>query len=169
MGLDVPERGITSHEWERLKKFFGFGKEDEEILGEFRLVAQTYIDEVIAALYEWFFSFPETKFFFPDDGTVRRVKGLQRQHFLTLTAGDYGMEFVQQRLRVGQTHKRIGLPANLYMGAYAFYLQAMLARVQRGFEYDRIKQSRAINALVKLIALDQAVVLGAYFDDSISS
>ncbi len=155
---------IKSKEWERLKNFFGFQKEDEDILGEFRLAALTYIDDVIEDLYRWFFQFDEVKIFFPDEKTVERVKNLQREHFLTLTGGVYGIDYVNQRLQVGKTHRRIGLPQNLYMGAYSFYLQAMLPRVLRSFEYDRIKQVRATTALVKLIALDQALVLGAYFD-----
>lgn len=156
---------IAYDEWERLKEFFGFEKQDEEILAEFRLVARTYIDDVIEDLYKWFFKFDEVKLFFPDEETVKRVKSLQKEHFLTLTGGTYDIEYVNQRLQVGKTHRRIGLPQNLYMGAYSFYMQAMLPRVLGSFEYDRVKQARAATALVKLIALDQALVLGAYFED----
>lgn len=160
------ETHITPEKWERLKAFFGFQKDDEDILREFRLVALTHIDDVIEDLYQWFFKFQEVKAYFPDKKTVRHVKKLQREHFLTLTGGAYGIDYVNQRLKVGITHKRIGLPPNLYMGAYSFYMQAMLPRVLGGFEYDRVKQARAATALVKLIALDQALVLGAYFDQN---
>ena len=160
----LQETNITLAKWERLKAFFGFKKDDEDILREFRLVALTHIDDVIEDLYQWFFKFEEVKAYFPDRKTVQHVKKLQRQHFLTLTGGTYGIDYVNERLKVGVTHKRIGLPPNLYMGAYSFYMQAMLPRVLGGFEYDRIKQARAATALVKLIALDQALVLGAYFD-----
>lgn len=164
MQSEFPSPEAASQEWERLKEFFGFEKKDEEILGEFRLAGLSYIDDVIEDLYRWFLQFEEIKTFFPDEQTIERVKNLQRKHFLTLTGGVYGGEYVLQRLQVGKTHKRIGLPPNLYIGAYAFYLQAMLPRILRSFEYDRDRQFRASTALVKLIALDQALVLGAYFD-----
>lgn len=157
---------FTSEDWSRRKQFFGFEKGDEQILTELRLAAHSYIDEVIKDLYDWFFKFEEVKTFFTDETMVQRVKDLQKKHFLTLTGGEYGMEFVRQRLQVGKIHRRIGLSAHLFMGAYSFYMQAMLPRVLGSFEYDRIKQARATIALVKLIALDQAVVLQAYFEEA---
>lgn len=158
---------FTSDDWNRRKQFFGFEKGDEQILSELRLAAHSYIDEVIRDLYDWFFKFDEVKVFFTDDAMVQRVKDLQKKHFLTLTGGDYGMDFVGQRLQVGKIHRRIGLSAHLFMGAYSFYMQAMLPRVLGSFEYDRIKQARATIALVKLIALDQALVLQAYFEETV--
>ncbi len=169
MESNSQETQITPEKWERLKAFFGFQKDDEDILREFRLVALTHIDDVIEDLYQWFFKFEEVKVYFPNKKTVNHVKKLQREHFLTLTGGAYGTDYVNQRLQVGVTHKRIGLSPNLYMGAYSFYMQAMLPRVLGGFEYDRIKQARAATALVKLIALDQALVLGAYFDEALQA
>jgi hypothetical protein len=156
---------MTESEWKRLKEFYAFQKEEEKILGEFRLSAQAYIDEVIEELYKWFFKFDDIKKFFPDEQTISRVKKFQKDHFLTLTGGIYDLEYVKQRLKVGKTHRRIGLPPNLYIGAYSFYMQSMVPRVIRSFEYDRDKQTRAITAFIKLIALDQALVLGTYFQE----
>ena len=165
----LSDAAISALEWEVRKEFFGFGKEDEKILSELQLVARTYADEVIEDLYRWFFQFDDVKAYFPDENTVLRVKKLQKQYFLSLTRGDYGIDFLNQRLQVGRVHRRIGLPPHLYMGAYSFYMQSMLPRVLAGFEYDRAKRAQATTALVKLIALDQAVVLGAYFEDQDTS
>jgi hypothetical protein len=155
---------LTENTWERLKEFYAFQKQEENILAQFRLAAQAHIDEVIEELYNWFFKFDDVRQFFPDENTVARVKKFQKEHFLTLTGGVYDMEYVKQRLRVGETHRRIGLPPNLYIGAYSFYMQSMVPRLMRSFEYDRVKQTEVISAFIKLIALDQALVLGTYFD-----
>jgi hypothetical protein len=156
---------LTLNEWKQLKEFYAFQKEEENILGEFRLAAQSYIDEVIEELYAWFFKFDDIKKFFPDEQTISRVKKFQKDHFLTLTGGIYDLEYVEQRLKVGETHRRIGLPPSLYIGAYSFYMQSMVPKVIRSFEYDRDKQTKAITAFIKLIALDQALVLGTYFQE----
>jgi hypothetical protein len=50
------------------------------------------------------------------------------------------------------------------MGAYSIYLELILPRVLRAFEYDRIKQARALTALTKLITLDQQLALMAFFE-----
>ena len=49
-------------------------------------------------------------------------------------------------------------------GGYGIYLELILPRVLRAFEYNRIKQARAVTALTKLITLDQQLALVAYFD-----
>lgn len=165
MGAATTRKPISSTEWEQLKKYFGFREEDAEILTEFRLAAIGHIDDVINDLYKWIFQFDEAKIFFKDESTIQKVKVLQKKHFITLTEGTYDMKFLEQRIIVGETHKRIGLPKNLYMGAYTFYMQAMLPRLLRSFEYDRVKQAKALNAMIKLFALDQALVLGAYFGE----
>jgi hypothetical protein len=157
---------LTEREWKRLKEFYAFQKEEEKILGEFRLAAHSYIDDVIEELYAWFFRFDDIGKFFPDDQIITRVKKFQKDHFLSLTGGVYDLEYVKQRLKVGETHRRIGLPPNLYIGAYSFYMQSMVPRIIRSFEYNRDKQTRAITAFIKLIALDQALVLGTYFEET---
>lgn len=158
---------ITIEEWERRKAFVGFGKADEDILRELHLIARTYADEVLDELYARWLQFDELRGFFPDQAQLDRVKGLQRQYFIGLTSGEYGMKYLENRLRIGRVHKRIGLEPRWYLGAYSIYMQIVFPRVMTGFEYDRKKRILAINALVKLITLDEELALEAYFDDSI--
>ncbi|HEU4404565.1 MAG TPA: protoglobin domain-containing protein [Polyangiaceae bacterium] len=154
---------VTLEEWERRKSFVGFGKEDEDILAELHLVAKTYAGEVMAELYDRWLSADEVRAFFKDDATLVRVKGLQKRYFVSLTGGDYGANYLADRLRIGRVHQRIGLEPRWYMGAYAIYMQIVAPRVLAAFEYNRVKQARAIAALLKIIALDQELAMLTYF------
>ena len=153
----------TEEAWEHWKAFVGFSPTDEAILRELRPVALQYADEVMDELYARWLQFPELRHFFPDDSVLARVKALQRQYFISLTGGEYGAVYLAYRLRVGAVHKRIGLTPEWFMGAYTIYLELVLPRVLRAFEYDRVKQARAVTALTKLITLDQQLALVAYF------
>jgi len=154
---------ITFEEWEERKKFSGFGREDENILRELHLVARTYADEVMEQLYERWLQFPELRSFFQDEQTLKRVKGLQKQYFIRLTSGEYNMEYLEDRLRIGRTHRHIGLAPRWYMGAYSIYMQIVFPRVLAAFEYNREKRNQAINALTKIISIDQELALLSYF------
>jgi hypothetical protein len=153
---------VSEDTWEHRKAFVGFSPADEAILRELRPAALQYADEVMDELYARWLQLPELRRFFPDDAVLARLKKLQRQYFISLTAGEYGAAYLAHRLRVGEVHKRIGLTPEWYLGAYSIYMELILPRVLRAFEYDRVKQARAVTALTKLITLDQQLALVAY-------
>ncbi len=153
---------VSEDAWEHRKAFVGFSPKDEAILRELRPVALHYADDVMDELYARWLQFPELRRFFPDDAVLARVKGLQREYFISLTGGEYGASYLAHRLRVGEVHKRIGLTPEWFMGAFSIYLELVLPRVLRAFEYDRHKQARAVTALTKLITLDQQLALVPY-------
>ncbi len=157
---------ITLDEWEQRKRFVGFGAEDEHVLTELHLVAKTYADQVMDELYARWLQFDELRTFFENPETLARVKTLQRQYFIRLTSGDYGAEYLEDRLRIGRVHRRVGLSPRWYMGAYSIYMQIVFPRVLAAFEYDRRKREQAISALLKLISLDQEIALTVYFEDA---
>jgi len=154
---------ITPEEWEERKSFAGFGNDDETILRELHVVARTYADEVMEKLYERWLQFDELKKFFPNEAALNRVKTLQKQYFIRLTNGEYGVAYLEDRLRIGHVHRQIGLAPRWYMGAYSIYMQIVFPRVLAAFEYNRTKRDLAIKALTKLISLDQEIALLAYF------
>jgi hypothetical protein len=156
---------ITVDEWEQRKRFVGFGAQDELILTELHLVAKTYADQVMDELYSRWLQFEELRAFFQVPGMLARVKQLQRQYFIRLTNGSYGTDYLEDRLRIGRVHRRVGLSPRWYLGAYSIYMQIVFPRVLAAFEYDRVKQGQAISALLKLISLDQDLALLAYFED----
>ncbi len=162
--VDTLREFVSEDSWERRKAFVGFSAKDEAILRELRPVALLYADEVMEELYARWLQFPELKRFFADGAVLSRVKALQRQYFISLTGGEYGAAYLDHRLRVGAVHKRIGLSPEWFMGAYSIYLQIVLPRVLRAFEYDRVKQAAAVTAVTKLITLDQQLALVHYLE-----
>ncbi|PYR51245.1 MAG: hypothetical protein DMF89_06580, partial [Acidobacteria bacterium] len=83
------------------KAFLEFRKEDADALRSLNEVAQRYADPVIEDLYRHFLSFDETKAFFLDPKVLDRVKRMQKEYFLRLTEGEYGADYVADRLRIG--------------------------------------------------------------------
>lgn len=107
---------ITLEEWEHRKRFAGFTEEDEKLLKGAAKKVDKIIDEVVDGLYSQFLRFTETAEFFPDDETLVRVKGTQREYFRSLFAGEYGKDYADYRLNIGRVHHSIGLSPQWYMG-----------------------------------------------------
>src|SRR5436309_11916062 len=119
------EMEVSGQEVRRRKEFLEFREEDVEALKDLNEIARKYADPVIEDFYAHFLSFEETKTFFQDPKVLHRVKRLQKEYFLRLTQGDYGADYVANRLRIGEVHERINLAPKWYLGAYNFYLRAV--------------------------------------------
>ena len=153
---------VSAAEWDSRKAFVGFTDADAQLLRELRPVAEAYVDEVVEEFYRRFLSFEETRAFFRDPARLNRVKAMQKQYFLGLTRGDYGADYLRNRLEIGRVHQRIGLAPRWYMGAYSIYKQLVFPRTLKAFGQDLDKGVRAVLALVKIVALDMELAITTY-------
>lgn len=153
---------ITEQEVNRRKEFLEFRAEDAEALRSLKDVAARYADPVIDDLYKHFLSFDETRAFFRESGVLERVKRLQKEYFLRLTDGDYGAEYVANRLRIGTVHEHINLAPKWYLGAYNFYLRAVALRLQEVFSKDPKKALETFLSLMKLVFMDIGLAVDTY-------
>jgi signal transduction histidine kinase/nucleotide-binding universal stress UspA family protein len=145
------------------KRWLYFTEEDEELLDEIRDLLKENVDPLIDDMYAHFLSFPETSKFFPDEATLARAQAAQKAYFLRLAEGNYGEEYVKDRLRVGTTHYSIGLDPKWYMGAYNRILTWMRRLVGNKYKHDFEKCSRLLAALSRLIFFDMSLAIDSYF------
>jgi Protoglobin len=101
------EMGITAEETALRKEFLEFTESDIELLREIHEhIAGMHVDDFFAALfYHHLRAFPELREFIPDDATLNKLKAVQSQYLKRLTAGEYGEEYILDRLRIGYSSK----------------------------------------------------------------
>jgi rsbT co-antagonist protein RsbR len=162
----APSRNTEMSEQEvtRRKEFLEFNKDDVAALKGLNEVAQRYADPVIEDLYRHFLSFDETRAFFRDTKVLERVKRLQKEYFLRLTAGEYGPDYVANRLKIGTVHERINLAPKWYLGAYNFYLRTVLSRLHESLGGDPTRFLAAFLSLMKVVFLDIGLAVDTYID-----
>ncbi|RJQ45854.1 MAG: EAL domain-containing protein [Gammaproteobacteria bacterium] len=156
------ETGIDAQEIARRKAFLEFGETDVKLLTELHArlqdVARRFVDDFYAHLLK----FDETRRFISDPSTLERLKQSQAAYFDSLTAGDYGHEYILRRLRVGVAHQRIGLEPKWYIGAYSKYLTGLLPELWRLLGGDPDKFLATYHALQKIVFLDMGLALDTY-------
>lgn len=160
--LKIDEMALEESELQRRKQWLRLTHEDEERLREINEIAVDYADEVIDALYAHFMEFDEAKAFFQKPGTLKRVKQLQKQYFLRLTSGNYDRKYVNDRLKIGAVHERIGLDVKWYLGAYAFYMREVGIRLLEHFSDNPSRAFECMSSLKKLVYLDIGLALDTY-------
>ena len=147
-------------EIQRRIAYFEITADDLARLAVARPFAERHMDEVVERFYELILHHPETAAFMDEPDRMRRLKRLQRSYFLGLFEGRIDTAYVGERLRVGSTHERVGLPFKWYMGAYSRYLQILLELALRDHPTD---EAHALyKSLQKVVFFDATLAMDAY-------
>lgn len=159
------EMGISADDISLRKEFLEFSETDIGLLRELHEhIESSHIDDFFTALfYHHLRAFPELHEFIPDDDTLNRLRIAQSKYFRRLTKGDYGKDYILDRLRVGDAHQRIGLGPKWYTGAYRKYLSFLLPLLYEVSEGDGEKFMAYYDALLKVVFFDMELALDTYF------
>ena len=142
------------------RAFYEIADEDLVRLAALRSFGERNGAAIVDALYELILGHAEGRMFFPDDATVLRVKAMQREYFLGLFSGRCDLAYVEDRLRVGAAHERIGMPPKLYIGAYSRYLRLLFERLLAELPPD--EAHAAYRSIAKLVAFDMGLAIDTY-------
>ncbi len=161
--LKLDERELADR-----RAFFEIGDEDLQRLASLRPMAEKHTDDIVEAFYELLLMHHETRRFLQDEATIRRVKRSQREYFLGLFAGRLDLAYVQDRLRVGSAHERIGLSPKWYLGAYRRYMHLVIERLIKDHEDPR-RVYDAFQSVQKLVYFDMSLAIDTYFAASLDA
>jgi rsbT co-antagonist protein RsbR len=143
------------------RAFFTLTDDDLARLLALRPFAEKVTDAVVDDFYALLLAHVDTRKFFPDDAVIRRVKRTQREYFLGLFTGKCDLSYVEDRLRVGAAHERIGLSPKWYLGAYRQYLQLILDRLHQ--EMPDVAAARAAyGSIQRIVFFDVALAIDTY-------
>jgi rsbT co-antagonist protein RsbR len=140
-------------------------EEDLARLHNLRPFAEKHVSGLVDDFYDWLLQQAPTRKFLPDQTTIKRVKETQRRYFLGLFEGHCDPAYVEDRLRVGAAHQRIGLTPTWYLGAYRKYLALLDACLRK--ELPLAEAHAAMGSLLKLVFFDATLAIDTYIDANI--
>jgi methyl-accepting chemotaxis protein len=157
-------RSDSASELERRMNFLLFTEADAQRLLTIRELASQSAVTVIERFYEHILGNDETRAHFRNKKHIQNVKRTQAQYFSELFNGVYDETYYENRVRVGQTHERIGLGPQWYIGGYSRYLCELIPVILAHFRNDIDCGGAMLQSLVKLICFDIAVAIDTYTD-----
>src|SRR5690606_34966358 len=134
--------------------FLGLGDADRRLLGDLAPLLERHADRFVTSFYRHLLSFDETRRLLSDPAVTERLLRKQRNYLLSLACPSLDEKYLEERIRIGAVHAKVGLGPRYYLGAYALYfslLAPVIAAECRG-DAERIQQTLA--ALVKVLLLD---------------
>lgn len=154
--------GIGPQEIEERKKLLGFTADDVEILKSTRPLIVGMVESVVHD----FFAVVGRNFEFGtvvgNVETLERLEVSLRSYVLELFDGDYGLDYVASRVRIGEVHQRIGVVPKLFVFALLL-LQSLLNKAIERRDGDPAVGARK-EALHRALMIDASYILEAYIE-----
>ncbi|MGG1637382.1 protoglobin domain-containing protein [Paenibacillus sp. MCAF9] len=140
-------------------EYTGITEQDLKILAECKPIFQNIVHEVVDRFYETIGQQPELVAIISNVSTIERLKETQIWYYMSLTEGVIDQAYIDNRIKIGAVHSRIGLTTDWYLGTYMTYLDISTNVLKRVLP-ERWKD--VVHALTKLFNLDSQFVLEAY-------
>lgn len=117
---------------------------------------------------------PSVARFFSGEQHIDAAKSAQARHWVRIASGEFSDDYMASVQRIGETHARIGLKPQWYIGGYALILDQLVRAVvaektkTRGpfGKFDSEDLANSLGALVKAALIDMDLAISVYLDTS---
>lgn len=159
LGVNFFDMIDVSPERRRQLEYLGLKDQELLLLANHREVFKQVVEEVVGRFYDRIGTQPELMRIIGKTSTVDRLKETQRVYWMSLADGIVDDTYINNRIKIGQVHSRIGLSTDYYLGSYMAYLDIAADLLQQIVPDNWI---HIVHALSKMFNLDSQLVLEAY-------
>ncbi len=159
----VEQMKISDVEIQRRMELLDLKHEDLKLLTSHKSLVDESIDSIVNEFYAKQTAIDEISLLIGDADTLLRLQKAQRTYVQDLFAGHFDTEYVNNRLRIGMIHKRIGVEPKLYLSA-VYSLKKIIRDKLKTLIPDEDILYRTLDALDKLFYFDVTFVFDTYID-----
>lgn len=134
-----------------------------QLLPKVRSIIEEKVDQIVTAYYESQLDIQEVALLIGDADTLSRLRLALRKYILDLFSGEYDSLYVNNRLRIGLVHKRIGVEPKLFLSAISTLKNLLNLTLTDSIE-DSKELSDSLKTLDKLLYFDMTLVFDTYID-----
>lgn len=139
----------------------GLDNDALSLLASHKLLIEDNVDSIVDEFYEKQTDIDEISLLIGDADTLIRLRNAQRKYVIDLFSGVYDSEYVNNRLRIGMVHKRIGVEPKLYLSAVKTLKELIVATLRSHIDQtDQLGDT--LDALDNLFYFDTTLVFDTY-------
>ncbi|WDE11398.1 GGDEF domain-containing protein [Thalassomonas haliotis] len=124
---------------------------------------EMHVDDILDDFYKIQTALDEVNILIGDSETLRRLKIAQRQYVIELFAGEFDSTYINNRLRIGLVHKRIGVEPRLYLAAIRT-IKELIVKILVKEHKGNNELNVMISTLDKVFHFDITLVFDTYID-----
>ncbi len=151
--------------FEELKRYVGFGLEDEQALRALHELAQRHYTDIAHVFYDRILAHEGARKALAGESQVGHLKVTLRAWMEQLLRGPWDETYYELRCRIGRVHVRISLPQHYMFGAMNLLRQQFNHIIDENYVGDLTALRAARVALGKILDLELAIMLHTYRED----
>ncbi|MBV1790015.1 GGDEF domain-containing protein [Marinobacterium sp. D7] len=158
---------ITEFEIENRQRLFMISERDIKLIVDARKIVEAGLSGIVDTFYEMQTNTPEIALLIGDADTLQRLRNAQQRYISDLFSGVYDIDYVNNRLRIGLVHKRIGVDTKLYLSA-VYTLKSLINDYLSRHIDDIQVRADTLSALEKVFMFDITLVFETYIRSLLS-
>jgi rsbT co-antagonist protein RsbR len=159
LALDPSRLQLTERDIERRKAFVDLQSDDVVRITQIKELVLTRANVYAAAFFDHLANLPEGATFVNMREVLGEAKRLKHEHLIAMVGGEYGKQYVEQRIRLGTLYAEAGLEVRVFMGAYHHLMRAIGLDIMKQFQRDPVENFQTFMSLKKLGFLDIGVIV----------
>jgi rsbT co-antagonist protein RsbR len=156
--LDLERLQLSPHDVERRKAFVGLQPDDVTRITSIKDIFLPNADRYITTFFDHLARIEETSRLF-NRNTLEEAKRLEHEHLIAMMQGEYGRDYMEQRVRLGMLYSRAGLDVRVLLGAFHVLMRALGAEVMKHFASEPTKGFDAFISIKKIGFLDIGLIV----------
>jgi rsbT co-antagonist protein RsbR len=153
------EMGLSEQNIERRKKFVGLGPDDLRRISAIKDLVVQHVAEYTATFFNYFAGLEEAKPLLSNRELCNKARLLKSEHLVAMVQGEYGTNYVQQRIELGLLYSKVGLDPRVFLGAFHHLLKNVGTTVIKHFERTPLEGFENFMALKKVAFFDIGLVI----------
>jgi rsbT co-antagonist protein RsbR len=123
------QMGFTDAAMERRLRIVGFNADDLTRIARVREGVARHAEEYTSGFFSHLAGLDEARDFLHDRALVDVARRLKTEHIHALVSGQYGVEYAEQRLKLGLVYSKGGLETRVFLGAFHQLMKAIGAGI----------------------------------------
>jgi len=152
--LDLERLQLSPHDVERRKAFVGLKADDVERIRSIKDLFLPNADRYIAVFFDHLAGIEEAARLSGNYRTLEEAQRLEHEHLIAMMQGDYGRDYMEQRVRLGMLYSRAGLDVRILLGAFHVLMRALGTEIMKHFAKDPLQGFDAFISVKKIGFLD---------------
>jgi rsbT co-antagonist protein RsbR len=159
VGLDSHALQVTDYDLERRKKFVDLQQEDLDRIAAVREPIARQVDKHVAVFFGYLEDIEEASGLFRRRDLLEEAKRLKQAHLLAMVGGDYGKDYIEQRVELGTLYGRAGLDSRVFLGAFHGLMHSIGSQIAKHFARDAESAYEHFMSLQKIAFFDLGIIV----------
>jgi rsbT co-antagonist protein RsbR len=149
---------FSERDVERRRRYVGLQDEDVERIRTLKPLIVREVDNYVAAFFDHLSGFEEAAGLTSKPEVLAEAKRLKHEHLLAMVEGNYGVGYVEQRLRLGILYGRVGLDVRVFLGAFHNLMRAIGIDIMKRAKKEPSDSFEAFMSLKKIGFFDISLI-----------